>query len=217
MVDLKKCWYCGRQIAQNSTFCDLCGMRQYYQMYYLQPQTALQGTNRDVQSANNNATPDAAADKSAKKKLILVTVAAAVISLVVGYFAGYAKLIDFSAITSGFGSIVGSEEDEEARVLVEICKILDNKQVINGFTPTVGSIIPVMFHSYDITYEQYKEEEGVYLVTISGSYSPTPSSPAISMNGRIVYKVDINKRVCSVYADPDGINGFITGYAAQMI
>ena len=101
-----------------------------------------------------------------------------------------------------------SQVDVEGAIL----DILDNTQVHSMFAPTIGNMIVAVFHNFEITYEAKQGDTSSYYVTIEGSYSPHPDYPNMSLQGKIVYFVNIERGSCQLYSDPNSLNAIFLTY-----
>ncbi len=95
---------------------------------------------------------------------------------------------------------------KEAEIELKIYDVLNNTQVDPMFAPTIGKMVVIVFHNFDITWEEYNCDT-IYKVTISGNYCPNPDLPDLSMNGSITYLVDIKNDNCEVLYDHNNLTG----------
>ncbi len=95
---------------------------------------------------------------------------------------------------------------ENAVIENKIYEVLNKTQVDPMFAPTIGNMVMIVFHNFDIKWGKYKSTSH-YEVEISGNYCPNPDMPNLSMKGSITYLVDIEKNSCIVLYDYNNLTG----------
>lgn len=95
---------------------------------------------------------------------------------------------------------------ENAVIENKIYEVLHKTQVDPMFAPTIGNMVMIVFHNFDVKWGKYKSTSQ-YEVEISGNYCPNPDIPTLSMKGSITYLVDIEKSSCIVLHDYNNLTG----------
>lgn len=110
-----------------------------------------------------------------------------------------------------------SQAEKEYAVKMQVNEILSAAQACPGLAPTVGQMINAVFHDYEWKVEPCEgNTDGTeYIVSISGTYSPTPSAPYVSQSGSIQYYVNIETGETRIYSDPDNLYRIFLIYAVS--
>ncbi len=229
---MKYCIRCGRQHTDDRVFCESCGefLATYEQYYYMAQYYHQKQTMQSVQpSAYQHARPDNTAQrpstqyvysqavkqeiqpdskkKRSWKRIGYMTLVAVVVTIILTILEA-AGCIDGNwgvPIGSEDGGYSQSSDGSEEIPVDEILNILDSTKVDTMFSPTVGQMIVKVFHTFDITYEKIPGTETEYHVTISGEFCPNPDIPYLTMEGEVMYRVNIASGRCVLVSDINNV------------
>lgn len=66
------------------------------------------------------------------------------------------------------------QEENSAEIENRINELLSEIPACEGWTPSITEMVNKVFHNYQWGFEPYAHNEEVYVIEISGSYSPNP-------------------------------------------
>jgi len=104
------------------------------------------------------------------------------------------------------------QEENSAEIENQINQLLSETPACEGWAPSIAEMVNTVFHNYQWSFEPYAHNEEVYVVEISGSYSPNPDLPNLSQEGTIRYFVNPETGEVKLYTDPDGISSVFMIY-----